>query len=330
MEMRRKIVYFDSDSAYARKVKEYLTIEGFDVVWKDHVPPNVAELVLSEQPSVVVLDAYLPNDDGFRVAHHLKSDLRIQRIPIIFLSSLGHVSDRQSGFDAGAADYVVKSAVALPDFVARINRILGRLPKASAPRVRIADLPDLAPTPQLVNRREVGVSIRGFYWIAGIAAVIAVGVWLSFVFSARQRNASVSEIPLEYLDPSACYSDDDCHVAPGCCPTTALNLYHFQNVEDLHCPAVQCSSTAIGVACINRRCEAVNATWTSEELITYGDAYSPTANEPVWAYDCERRGGIYHSCMTTCEGDNTSCAADQCVVACTLTTTSTLPSPVNR
>ena len=70
----------------------------------------------------LVLDVMLPGRDGFAVARELRR--AESRVPILMLTARDSVSDRVTGLDAGADDYLVKP-FALSELLARV-RALGR------------------------------------------------------------------------------------------------------------------------------------------------------------------------------------------------------------
>ena len=67
------------------------------------------EIAFSEEPpDLVLLDIVLPGVDGYEVCRKLKTDLRTQNIPVIFLTGKTGEDSELKGFEAGAVDYVTK------------------------------------------------------------------------------------------------------------------------------------------------------------------------------------------------------------------------------
>lgn len=66
------------------------------------------ELTRSAGPELVLLDLQLPDMPGLGVLSALKTDLRTERIPVIILSARTAESDRVTGFELGAEDFVTK------------------------------------------------------------------------------------------------------------------------------------------------------------------------------------------------------------------------------
>src|ERR1700742_221939 len=67
---------------------------------------------------VVVLDWMLPDIDGVRVCRELRA--RGVSVPIVMLTARAEVSERITGLDAGADDYIVKP-FDLGEFLARVR-----------------------------------------------------------------------------------------------------------------------------------------------------------------------------------------------------------------
>lgn len=60
------------------------------------------------QPSLILLDVMMPVMDGYETCRHLKTDLRTQGIPVIFLTAQSDASDEEVGLLLGAVDYLHK------------------------------------------------------------------------------------------------------------------------------------------------------------------------------------------------------------------------------
>jgi OmpR family response regulator RpaB len=78
-------------------------------------------------PEVVVLDVMMPGLDGFGVVERIRA---VSEVPIILLTALGDVSDRVTGLQLGADDYMVKP-FSPKELEARIHCLLRRSPRRS-------------------------------------------------------------------------------------------------------------------------------------------------------------------------------------------------------
>jgi sigma-B regulation protein RsbU (phosphoserine phosphatase) len=60
------------------------------------------------KPDLMLLDVMMPGMDGFEVCRIIKGEAETRDTAIIFLSARGDVSDKVSGLELGAADYITK------------------------------------------------------------------------------------------------------------------------------------------------------------------------------------------------------------------------------
>jgi len=56
---------------------------------------------------VIVLDLMLPGVNGYDICRRIRQDLKCQT-PVILMTALSALSDKEKGFDCGADDYLVK------------------------------------------------------------------------------------------------------------------------------------------------------------------------------------------------------------------------------
>ena len=89
-------------------------------------------LFASRPLDVIIMDIGLPDADGRDVVHALKA--AGQHAPVLFLTALGALHDRLSGFAAGAEDYVAKP-FEVAEVLARLEVLghRGRRPRATEP-----------------------------------------------------------------------------------------------------------------------------------------------------------------------------------------------------
>lgn len=65
-------------------------------------------MAAQDRPDLILLDVDMPGMDGYTVCQRLKADEATRDIPVIFLTAMTGPPEEQAGFDAGAADYIVK------------------------------------------------------------------------------------------------------------------------------------------------------------------------------------------------------------------------------
>lgn len=74
-------------------------------------------------PDLIVLDVLMPGMDGFAVCQQLKADVRTAPIPILLVTGLDSMRDKERGLAAGADDYVTKPVVPA-DVITRVRSLL--------------------------------------------------------------------------------------------------------------------------------------------------------------------------------------------------------------
>jgi two-component system response regulator MprA len=119
------------------------------------------ESVTASRPDAMVLDVMMPRLDGLEVCRRLRSTG--DDLPILVLTARDAVSDRVSGLDAGADDYLPKP-FALEELLARLRALLRRAAnendeeERARATLKFADL-ELDPGTRDVRRGERAISL---------------------------------------------------------------------------------------------------------------------------------------------------------------------------
>ncbi len=136
--MAGHLVIAEDDRAVRESVTRALELEGYRVT---AVADGAAALdaASADDVDLLVLDLGLPHVDGLTVCRRLRSAR--SRLPILVLTARTEVSDRVSGLDAGADDYLPKP-FSLDELLARLRALLRRsMADDEEPRTaRAADL----------------------------------------------------------------------------------------------------------------------------------------------------------------------------------------------
>ena len=130
-----RILVVDDDARLAASLQRALAYEGHTVeVAADG--PGALVAARDRPPDLVVLDAMLPGLDGVEVCRRLRQG---SDVPILMLTARDAISDRVSGLDAGADDYLVKP-FAYDELLARVRALLRRREPRGGELLRCADL----------------------------------------------------------------------------------------------------------------------------------------------------------------------------------------------
>jgi len=143
------ILVVDDEPQIRRVLRTVLLNAGYDVV-EGKTGEEAIEVLVRERPSLILLDANLPDMSGVEVCRRMRLAFEM---PIIMLTVRSSEQDKIDAFNCGANDYVVKP-FATGELLARIRNAL-RLSTANQP------LPGVE-TPELTVDLETRmVDVRG-------------------------------------------------------------------------------------------------------------------------------------------------------------------------
>ena len=120
-EARQKILVADDEASIRRILETRLKMVGYDVVTAE-AGEEAVEVFNKTNPDLVVLDVMMPKMDGYGVTREIR---RTSDVPIIILTALGDVSERITGLELGADDYVIKP-FSPKELEARVKAVLRR------------------------------------------------------------------------------------------------------------------------------------------------------------------------------------------------------------
>ncbi len=118
---RLRVLVVDDEPVVTEVVQRYLARDGFDVRTAADGESALA-LVREWDPQLIVLDLMLPRLDGIEACRRIR---KTSRVPVIMLTARGEESDRITGLETGADDYVVKP-FSPRELVARVRAVLRR------------------------------------------------------------------------------------------------------------------------------------------------------------------------------------------------------------
>lgn len=117
-----KLLVVDDEQAVRESLRRSLRFNGYEVLTANDGLEAV-ETVRAENPELLILDIMMPNMDGLEVCRTLRSEGWDR--PILVLTARDGVSDRVSGLDVGADDYLPKP-FALEELLARVRSLVRR------------------------------------------------------------------------------------------------------------------------------------------------------------------------------------------------------------
>jgi two-component system, OmpR family, phosphate regulon response regulator PhoB len=134
-----QVLVVEDESAIAELMSLHLRHAGYEVVVAA-TADDALQQVDRVLPDLVVLDWMLPGQSGLSLAKRWRSQPRTRDLPIIMLTARADESDKISGLDAGADDYLTKP-FSTHELMARIRAVLRRkLPEALDSAVEVGAL----------------------------------------------------------------------------------------------------------------------------------------------------------------------------------------------
>lgn len=119
--MPEKILIIEDEEKIARFIELELTHEGYEIE-KSYNGREGLEMAEKGHFDLLLLDIMLPELNGLEVLRRIR---KTSEIPIIMLTARDAVTDKVSGLDMGADDYITKP-FAIEELLARIRVALKR------------------------------------------------------------------------------------------------------------------------------------------------------------------------------------------------------------
>lgn len=134
--MSSRILLVEDEQRIADFLRRGLAEEGYAV---EHAAdgPSAWHRLNGEAWDLVLLDWWLPGEDGVQVLRRFRQKNR--STPVLFLTARDGISERVTGLDAGADDYLTKP-FAFEELLARIRALLRRHDQADTLSIEFEDI----------------------------------------------------------------------------------------------------------------------------------------------------------------------------------------------
>ena len=134
--MKSHILVVEDEGKLAQFIKLELEYEGYEVTV---VSDGLGGLATAREmtPDLILLDWMLPGISGLEICRRLRQTG--DKVPIILLTAKDEVSDRVTGLDAGADDYIIKP-FSIEELLARIRAHLRRNQEEDSSSLQFSDL----------------------------------------------------------------------------------------------------------------------------------------------------------------------------------------------
>jgi len=128
--MAKKALIVEDDANIRELLRLYLEKDGFEVIGAGDGAAGLREFRRAK-PDIILLDIMLPVLDGWQVCREVR---REASTPIIMITAKGETTDKITGLEMGADDYIVKP-LEMKEVIARVHAVMRRFaPDAASSR----------------------------------------------------------------------------------------------------------------------------------------------------------------------------------------------------
>ena len=150
---KKKILVVDDEPDVTDLVAYNLKSRGFHVETLNDATVSLTK-ARNFLPDLVILDVMMPHINGLQICRILRSDPKLARVPVIFLTAKSEPQDRIEGLETGADDYLSKP-FSTKELILRVENIFRRLsaPPSSGARLEIGGI--------VLDGETHGVTVNG-------------------------------------------------------------------------------------------------------------------------------------------------------------------------
>ncbi len=174
-----RVLLIEDDAVLGAAIRDQIHADGHSVDWVLRLD-NANEALLAATYDLILLDLMLPDGLGIPFLKALRS--RGDVTPVVILTALDQVSDRISGLNAGADDYMVKP-FDLAELSARIGSVARRYHGNPNPIISLGSI-------------TVDLAARSV-WLEGKAVILTAREWVLFEAFLQRPGQLLSKAQLE-------------------------------------------------------------------------------------------------------------------------------------
>ncbi|WP_433346402.1 HAMP domain-containing protein [Micromonospora sp. CA-111912] len=102
------VLIIDDDVRNVFALTSALELHGMTVLYSDNGADGVRRLAEHPEVDIVLMDAMMPDQDGYETTRQIRRNHRFADLPIVFLTAKAMPGDRESALAAGGSDYITK------------------------------------------------------------------------------------------------------------------------------------------------------------------------------------------------------------------------------
>ena len=157
--MSARVLVVDDIPVNVRLLEAKLAAEYYDVITANS-GAEALEIIQSEPPDIVLLDVMMPEMDGYEVCRRIKAEPATALLPVIMVTALNEQSDRVTGLECGADDFLTKPVRDLALFarmrsLLRVKMLMDELRLREETSRQMNTLRDIEKRDELLNGQKV-------------------------------------------------------------------------------------------------------------------------------------------------------------------------------
>jgi two-component system response regulator QseB len=149
-----KILLAEDDTLLGEAIEASLRFDGISVDWFKR-GDRAEDALNMNNYDALILDIGLPGRNGLAVLKNIRK--QTNSIPVLLLTALGSVTDRVSGLDGGADDYLVKP-FDMDELLARLRALVRRAAGRIEPTIKYQDI-TITPSEHRVEKAGVAIEL---------------------------------------------------------------------------------------------------------------------------------------------------------------------------
>jgi signal transduction histidine kinase/ActR/RegA family two-component response regulator/HAMP domain-containing protein len=102
------VLIVDDDVRNVFALTSALELHGMTVLYADNGADGVRLLTEHPRVHIVLMDAMMPDQDGYETTRAIRRNRNFADLPVVFLTAKAMPGDRESALTAGASDYITK------------------------------------------------------------------------------------------------------------------------------------------------------------------------------------------------------------------------------
>lgn len=133
MHYMGKLFIIEDDAYILATLKAKFSVDGFYVEENtgSEAEEEIFKKIKNFKPNFIILDLLLPKTDGFEVLKKIKGDNEISKTPVFIFTNLSDEDSRERSEKLGGDYYFIKDDFMIDEFVEKVEKIMGRITRAT-------------------------------------------------------------------------------------------------------------------------------------------------------------------------------------------------------